>query len=670
MSRLFPNLFTPIKLGELEVRNRIISTGHMTCMIVGGVPTPAFADYHEARAQGGCGLIITESAAVHATSNAYNVQLTNPQAVDALGLTAEKVKRHGCGIFGQLGHAGRETHSGTDGSIPAAYGPSAIATERFHVMPRAMSRDMIAAIVDAFGEAAVRYEQAGYDGMEIMVSHGLLLAQFLNPNANVREDEYGGSHQNRLRFLREVIACIRAAVADRLALGIRISGDELNAGGLSTEEVIRICTDLDADGSLDFFDICGGSMTGVGGSIHVVPPMNFDPGYLAPVSARIREKVSAVVFIAGRINDPHTAERVIAHGHADMCGMTRAQICDPEMAGKAMRDATDDIRACIGCNQACIGHMQAGYPISCIQHPESGREAGLAVRKPAAKSLRVLVAGGGPAGMKAASVAAERGHTVLLCEHGGELGGQVKQARKLPGREEFGGIVTNLSREMQRHGVAVRLNTSVDRELVEAERPDVVIIATGSRPHTPDGLLIEDAHVVHASQVLDGANVGTRVVIADWRCDWVGLGLAEQLARNGCSVRLAVNGYMPGQSIQQYTRDRWIGELHKLGVEMIPFARLVGADENTAYFEHTTSGEPIMVDDIDTLVTATGSQTDLMLERELRGWSGEIWIAGDAVAPRTCEEAVLEGLKVGSAIGDGPLAPIDIPLRLHASSNA
>ncbi|MDH3741638.1 MAG: FAD-dependent oxidoreductase [Hyphomicrobiales bacterium] len=665
MSATLPNLSKPITLGEHAVRNRILSTGHMTGMISAGVPTARFADYHEARARGGCGLIITESAAVHPTSNAYNIQLTKPEVVEALGQAAERVARHGCRIFGQLGHGGRETHSGTDGSRPVAYGPSAVATERFHVMPRAMSRTMIGDIAGAFGAAAKRYEEAGYHGLEIMASHGLLLAQFLNPDVNRREDDYGGTRENRLRFLRDVITSIRSAVGSRLALGIRISGDELNATGLETPEVVEICKDLDGDGMLDFFDICGGSMSGLGGSVHVVPPMNLEPGYLAPISARVREAVNAPVFVAGRINDVREAENVIARGEADMCGMTRAQICDPAMAAKAIGGALDDIRACIGCNQACIGHMQEGYPISCIQHPETGREAGLGTRAPARKNLKVFIAGGGPAGMKAAAVAAERGHDVTLFEATGELGGQVKLARQLPGRDEFGGIVTNLAREMQRHGVKVQLNSPVDLATVQEGAPDVVVVASGAKPHTPDHLILDGAHVVHAAQVLEGANVGTRVVIADWRCDWVGIGLAERLAADGCYVRLAVNGYMAGHSIQQYTRDRWIGDLHKLGVEVTPFARLAGADEDTAYFEHTTSGEPIVFEDIDTLVTATGSLSDLTLEEQLQDWPGELWIAGDAVAPRTCEEAVLEGLKIGSAIGGGPLAAIDEPLRLR-----
>ncbi|MEM7428656.1 MAG: FAD-dependent oxidoreductase [Pseudomonadota bacterium] len=666
MSFSLSHLFTPITIGPHEIRNRILSTGHMTGMIANGMPLETLGDYHEARASGGCGLIITESAAVHPTSNAYNLQLARDEVVDGLAAVAERVKRHGCRIFGQLGHGGRETHSGTDGSRPPAYGPSAIATERFHVMPRAMSKDMIADIAAAFGTAAGRYERAGYDGLELMASHGLLLAQFLNPESNRREDEYGGSLENRLRFLREVIASVRENVGRRLALGIRISGDELNAQGLQTPEVLQICAALDRDGALDFLDVCGGSMTGVGGSVHVVPPMNYDPAYLAPISARVKEAVSMTVMVAGRINDVRAADRVVGAGHADMCGMTRAQICDPEMAAKAEIGRLDDIRACIGCNQACIGHMQAGYPISCIQHPETGREANLGQRQPAASRMKIVVAGGGPAGMKAAAVAAERGHEVILCERSAELGGQVKLARQLPARDEFGGIVTNLAREMERWGVDVRLNTAVDRELVEAEAPEAVVAATGAGAYVPDSAVLDGAHAVHANQVLEGANVGTRVVIADWRCDWVGMGLAERLARDGCSVRLAVNGYMPGYSIQQYTRDRWIGELHKLGVEITPFARLAGADDDTAFFEHTVSGEPIIFEEMDTLVAATGTTSDNTLEHALADWQGELWMAGDAVAPRTCEEAVLEGLKVGSAIGGGELAPGDQPLRLRA----
>lgn len=331
-----------------------------------------------------------------------------------------------------------------------------------------------------------------------------------------------------------------------------------------------------------------------------------------------------------------------------MIGMTRAQIADPEMANKAREGRTDDIRACIACNQACIGHMQMGTGISCIQRPETGRELDYEAKPRASDPRTVLVAGGGPAGMKAAAVAAERGHRVILCEASKRLGGQALLAQELPGRAEFGGIVTNLAHEMEQHGVEIRLGTNVTPDLVRAEGADAVIVATGALPWRPAIEGEDEAHIVNAWQVLQGeANVGGRVVVADWRCDWIGLGIAERLARDGCKVTLAVNGYMPGQMIQMYVRDRWIGDLNKLGVEMIPYARLFGADSSSAYLQHTTSGEPIIIDEVDTIVTTLGHQSVTTLADALEDWDGDVLLAGDCLSPRTCEEAVLEGLKAG-----------------------
>jgi len=266
-------------------------------------------------------------------------------------------------------------------------------------------------------------------------------------------------------------------------------------------------------------------------------------------------------------------------------------------------------------------------------------------------SRRVLVAGGGPAGMKAAAVAAERGHQVTLCEASPRLGGQALLAQLLPGRAEFGGIVTNLEREMALAGVVVRRNRTVDAALVRELAPDAVIVATGARPRRPPIEGGEAAHVVDAWQVLrDEVNVGASVVVADWRCDWVGLGIAEKLARAGCRVRLCVNGYMPGQTIQQYVRDNWVGILHKLGVEIIPYVRLFGADGDAVFLQHTTSGEPVICDGVDTLVLAQGHDSVAGLEQELADFGGELHLIGDCLAPRTAEEAVLEGLRVAAAL--------------------
>ena len=416
-------------------------------------------------------------------------------------------------------------------------------------------------------------------------------------------------------------------------------------------EALEAIAALEGDAQLDYYNVIAGSSASIAGAVHIVPPMIINTGYVAPFAAAVKAKVKKPVFVAGRINQPQIAEQILASGQADMCGMTRAQICDPEMANKAQEGRPDDIRACIGCNQACIGHFHLGYAISCIQHPETGRELTYGSLKPAARKKKVLIAGGGPAGMKAAAVAAERGHDVTLYEASERLGGQALLAQLLPGRAEFGGIVTNLTREVELAGAKVVKRTKVDRALVEREKPDAIIIATGAKPHMPDMETGDDTHIVNAWQVLrDEANIGASVVVADWRADGIGLGLAEKLARAGCRVRLCVDGLHAGQRLPWYVRDSWNGILHKLGVEIIPYARLFGADGNTVYFQHASSGEPIVLEDVNTLVTSYGQDRVAELETELDGLEIDIHLIGDCATPRTAEEAVLEGLKVGTAL--------------------
>jgi NADPH-dependent 2,4-dienoyl-CoA reductase/sulfur reductase-like enzyme len=334
--------------------------------------------------------------------------------------------------------------------------------------------------------------------------------------------------------------------------------------------------------------------------------------------------------------------------------MTRALICDPLLPVKALDGRAEEIRACVGCNQACIGHFHAGYPISCIQYPESGRELEYGRRVAATLVRDVIVVGGGPGGLKAAAVAAERGHRVTLYEAGRRVGGQVLLAERLPGRAEFGGVVTNLLGEAERAGVRIVTGAALDAAAIAELGPDVVVVATGARPRRPPIEVSGTPVVLDAWQVLQGAEVPEgRVVVADWRCDWIGLGLAELLAGRGHRVTLGVDGYMPGQRIQQYVRDAMTAAVSRARVDVIPLVRLFGYDGSAVFFQHVLTGDAVIVEDVAALVLAQGHDPvdDVLTALETPGaFAGEVRAIGDCLAPRTVEEAVLEGLRVATAI--------------------
>ena len=650
------HLFSPVTIRRLTIKNRILSTGHDTNMPTTAVPNDALHAYHKARAEGGAGLIVMQVAGVHETARftQHLLMATTDDCIPGYRRIADTLHANDCALFAQLFHPGREIMESQDGSMPVAWAPSAVPNGRFHVMPRPMPSSLIHEIIEGYAAAARRLEIAGVDGVEVVASHGYLPAQFLSPRVNLRTDIYGGSDVNRQRFLREVVAAIRSATGPDFIVGLRISGDEKDDEGLSQTESGATLRAM--EGLFDYFSLVAGNSASLGGAVHIAPPMAFANGYTAPLSADVKSWSKTPVFIAGRINQPQDAERIIAAGKADMVGMTRAMICDPRMPAKAKIGKLDDIRACIACNQACIGHFHSGHPISCIQHPETGRELRYGTLTQAVLKRRVFVAGGGPAGMKAAAVAAQRGHEVILYEATSRLGGQALLAQLLPGRAEFGGIITNLHREVELANVKVKLNQELTSETVIAEDPDVVVIATGGKPWSAPIEGEETGHVVNAWQVIrNEVNVGTSVLIADWQCNWIGIGIAEKLARDGCKVRLAVDGYMAGQLIHQYVRDQRIGVLHELGVEIIPYTRLFGVDERTVYLRHATSETPIIFEDIDTVVTAQGHDRVSRLEEalellRLNENCPEIHVIGDCLAPRTAEEAVLEGLKVGAAL--------------------
>ena len=649
----FPHLFAPLQVGPLLLKNRILSSGHDTVMADHGHVTDQLVAYHRARAEGGAGLIVLQVAGVHRTARytSHMLMADTDDCIEGYRRLCGELKPHGCAVFGQLFHGGRETVASDDGSLPVAYAPSSVPNERFGVMPRALDAAMITEIVEGFGTAAARLERAGLDGVELVASHGYLPAEFLDPGANRRADGYGGTPQNRGRFLRECLASIRGHVGPQTVVGVRVSTEEDPDDPGRQEELLTLLRDCAQEGLVDYVSVVLGTSATLAGSDHIAPPMTRPAAYVAPYAARVRAAVPVPVMVAGRVNQPQEAEAIIATGQADAVGMTRALICDPDLPRKAADGDTEGIRACIACNQACIGHFQAGYPISCIQRPETGREIRFGTIRRAPVRGRVVVVGAGPAGMKAAVTAARQGHEVVLLEKESRPGGQVRLAERLPGRAEFGGAATNLLAEMQPLGIDLRTSTTADRDLVLGLRPDAVVVATGAQARSVDLELGEGAHCVSAWDVISGAELPRRgrVVIADWRSDWVGLGTALLLAERGHRVTLAVSGYHPGERIQQYVRDDMLSAAARARIDVIPLVRPFGADDDTVYLQHVLTGEPVLVEDVCGLVLAQGSTSVDALARELRD-DVPVHLIGDALAPRTVEEAVLEGLVVGEAL--------------------
>ncbi|AOP54226.1 NADH:flavin oxidoreductase [Brevibacterium aurantiacum] len=651
MSSLFPHLFEPITLGARTIRNRIVSSGHDTVLDDHGAIGDDLVAYHEARAQGGCGLIVLQVSGVHETARYTNhvLMATDDSSIPGYRAVAEAVHRHGATIFAQLFHPGREVMDGERGMAPRAVAPSDTPQERFKVVPEALSTEVIKEIIAGYASAAKRITDAGIDGVEIVASHGYLPIQFFNPRVNTRTDEYGGSPASRRRFLAEVVAGVRAAVGPDVVVGLRISGEEKTEDGLVATEILDLIEHLDSLECLDYFSITAGDSSTLQGAVHIVPSMQIDPAYAASLSEQVKKITDKPVMVAGRINQPHEAEKAIAEGRTDMAIMTRAMICDPEIANKSGRDAVDEIRACIGCNQACIGHFQMGVPISCIQYPESGRELTFLPRPRVRTRRRVLVIGGGPAGLKAAAVAAEAGDDVVLCEREPHLGGAVLLAQELPYRSEFGGAATNLSAEAKRAGVDIRTSTTVTQQILDEVAPEHVIVATGAKQRMPHIEIDDGAFVIGARDYLNTQPIlpTGRVLVTDWKGDWIGLGIALRLAEARVPVTLATAANFAGAAIQQYTRTLLMSQALRAGVDFVNDARLVGVDAETGYLQSTLCE---IVHEVDGVAATIVSGAPQSVIPDLDFGSASVHTIGDALAPRTVEEAVFEGLEAANSL--------------------
>lgn len=640
-----PNLFSSLQIGPVAIRNRIASSAHVTNFALNGFPTERHAYYLAEKAKGGIGLIIMEAMNVHPSTHARLTAIAgyNQEIVPDLKKVTAMVHEHGSKIFVQLVHMGRQMVS-TESRKPML-APSAIPSSSKKEIPHAMTEQEIEEIIKSYGASARIVREAGFDGVEIHGAHGYLIQQFLSPHSNKRTDQWGGSLENRLRFALRVIDEVREACGREMAVGMRISGDEFTDGGLALDDMQEIAARLAGTGKLDFLNVSQCNYDGLSFST-MIPDMNFPFGAFVYLAAGIKSVVTDIpVFTVGRIVDPTHAEQILADHQADVVCMTRATLCDPEMPNKAGEGRLDEIRNCVGCNQGCVGMMHRGFPITCTQNPTVGleRELGMGTLAPAAVKKRVLVVGGGPAGMEAARIAALRGHQVTLWDKQGHLGGEVLLASSIPARQELGGITRFLSLELQRLGVEIRLNQEATVEQVENEKPDAVIIATGSQPVIPD-YGKSQINIVSVEDVVSGkAVVGDRVVLVDDDGHYRATSVAEYLAEQEKEVRIITPRSSEGSDIILISWLTQHARLRSAGVNIITGSAVTGTQGRSAVIEDLYSGEETLLGDIDTIIIAGVRTARDELYLALQNKLPEVYLAGDAMAPRSILEAVREG---------------------------
>ncbi len=663
-------LFEPIKINTLDIKNRIYLPAMHLGMANNFEVTDQIIGFYEERARGGVGMITVGYATVDELSgNTTNIGAHKDEFIPGLERLASIIKDNGARSGVQLNHAGRYNFSFfLDGKQPVA--PSAIASRMTKETPKALEINEIHQIIDNFTQAAGRVKKAGFDAVEVLSGTGYLISEFLSPLTNQRTDEYGGSMENRMRFGLEIMKAIRKQVGDTFPVMVRMNGNDFMPGGQGREELGQYAKALVDEAGVDALCINVGWHEARVPQITAAVPR----GAFAYLSRGIKEIVNVPVIASHRINDPDTARELIADGMCDMVAMGRSLIADPDLPDKAKNGREEEILHCIACAQGCFDNLFKLKHVECLCNPKAGYECEITCE--IAKSpKKVMIIGGGAAGMNAAIAAADRGHNVTIYEKSDELGGQLYLAAAPPGREEFAELAYDLETQVFSKNIGVRLNQTVDEKLIDAEKPDHIILATGASPMTPPIPGVELPHVVQAWDVLaETVYTGKRVVIVGGGA--VGVETALLLAEKGTLsgdvlkflfvnkaetpdvlYELATKGTKQvtiiemidkiGKDFGKTTRWGMLQDVTRYGVESKVTAKALEITPAGIKVETANGVEEILAD---TIVLAAGARSDNTLKAVIESKGIPCDVIGDANAIGMAFDAVHQGFKAGMNI--------------------